>query len=339
MMMVTLSTPLTWSEDVAPIALATATPPLGSMTLAVGYGTTRHSQDNDSPLAKTVLTPLMRCVPADPRVVCTKGIDENGRRGNTCERKSCVGGVCVLRVETTGVGDSGGPLVYQNQLIGVLSRGSEDCGLNTPDESEYAAVATNIEWIRRFVSGGGAARPSNPPVVSNPVVSSPAAGSRIHIVRDGETLDSIAAMYGVSFDALVDANRGQRFVPGLQLVIPSSRGGVAPPPSGGVVPPPSGGFVPPPSQPSLGGRTHTIRRGETFYALARLYFPGQSQATAAAAIQRANPGVTVLEVGQVVNIPASLRSLAVSAPAPRALVTGSSVRGVAPAPRNNGRRS
>ena len=168
-------------------------------------------------------------------------------------------------------------------------------------------------------SGDSAEVPTRSPSNTGSSVGSASSGSRIHIVRRGELFEDIAALYGVSVDALVAANRGKRFVPGAELVIPGNGGVASAPPT--VFSPPNrgdGGFatqpapptfdpVPPTSQPSLGGRTHVIRRGETFFALARLYFPGQSQARAAAAIQAANPGVTILEVGQVVNIPSGTR--------------------------------
>ncbi len=123
---VTLSERIPLGGDIQAVPLAPENPAVGTWGLLAGYGTTLHSQDNDSPLIKTVENSVSRCSPANARKICVRGVDRAQRRGNSC------------------VGDSGGPLVIDGMLVGVLSRGSPDCGRDSVDIGEFCSVAGNL---------------------------------------------------------------------------------------------------------------------------------------------------------------------------------------------------
>jgi membrane-bound lytic murein transglycosylase D len=82
-----------------------------------------------------------------------------------------------------------------------------------------------------------------------------------HRVRRGETLSGIARRYGTSVGSIMAANRlrsANRIWPGQRLEIPV-RGGV-----------PSGTY-------NAAEGTHTVRRGESLYSIARRYGTGVAE--------------------------------------------------------------
>lgn len=82
---------------------------------------------------------------------------------------------------------------------------------------------------------------------------------RVHTVRPGEVLSAIALHYGVSVEALMQANNlrnADRIVVGQDLIIPDAPGGK-----------PSGGGTGGPQC----AKTHEVRRGETLSAIALRY--------------------------------------------------------------------
>ena len=102
-----------------------------------------------------------------------------------------------------------------------------------------------------------------------------AAQGQVHVVQRGETLSSIAARYGTSVQAFVQANglSNANFVwVGQRLVVPG--GGSAPAASGGGV--------------------HVVQRGETLYSIARRYGTSAAALAAANGLSNAN----LIYVGQ-----------------------------------------
>lgn len=118
-----------------------------------------------------------------------------------------------------------------------------------------------------------------------------AAQGQVHVVQPGETLSSIAARYGTSVQAFVQANglRNANFVwAGQRLAIP---GGGAPAASGGGV--------------------HVVAYGDTLYSIARRYGTTASALAAANGLGNAN----LIYVGQRLSISGSAGSTGGGAPA------------------------
>ena len=107
----------------------------------------------------------------------------------------------------------------------------------------------------------------------------PSSGGRIHVVRYGQTLASIARYYGTSVRAIVRANsiRNPNLIyPGQRLVIPSRQ-------------------APAPAR----GTWYTVRRGDTLSAIAWRY--GVNMWSIARANKIGNPNL--IYVGQKLYIP------------------------------------
>jgi len=69
-------------------------------------------------------------------------------------------------------------------------------------------------------------QPTAPPTDTPPPTATPAAESMLHTVRRGESLSGIAKAYGVTMQAIVEANDiddPNRIVTGQQLIIPSPK--------------------------------------------------------------------------------------------------------------------
>lgn len=104
-----------------------------------------------------------------------------------------------------------------------------------------------------------------------------------YTIKPGDTLYSIARFYNVSLDDLIEANPGinpDALFPGQIICIPLA--------------------VPPVTCPA-GSRRYTIRRGDTFYSIARRFN------TTVAELRRLNPGINpeALLIGQNICVPAS----------------------------------
>lgn len=109
----------------------------------------------------------------------------------------------------------------------------------------------------------------------------PALAQRVHVVKYGETLSTIASGYGTTWQAIAAANaivNPSRIYAGQVLVIPA----------GGTIP--GGG---------IGGTHYTVRYGDTLSGIAARY------GVTLAALYAANPGVqgTILYAGTVLTIP------------------------------------
>lgn len=134
--------------------------------------------------------------------------------------------------------------------------------------------------------------PTSVPVVpvSTPTPSAPASAPGTYTVQWGDWLNKIAQQFGVSTQAIVDANPGLNpnlIYPGQVLKIPAP----------GTTPPSSGGVTPPTTNPG----TYTVQRGDWIYAIARRF------GVTVPALLAANPGINPNFVfpGQVLSIPGS----------------------------------
>ncbi len=108
--------------------------------------------------------------------------------------------------------------------------------------------------------------------VSTPTPSASAPGT--YTVQWGDWLNKIAQQFGVSTQAIVDANPGLNpnlIYPGQVLKIPAP----------GTTPPSSGGVTPPTTNPG----TYTVQRGDWIYAIARRF------GVTVPALLAANPGI------------------------------------------------
>ncbi|MGQ0601174.1 MAG: LysM peptidoglycan-binding domain-containing protein [Anaerolineales bacterium] len=118
-----------------------------------------------------------------------------------------------------------------------------------------------------------------------------------HTVQPGENLFRIGLKYGVSWQALRDANglAGTTIFVGQQLIIPED--GVITPPT--PTPEPDPAPQPSPAPQPISGATYTVQRGDTLFRIATRL--GVNMWELAAANQIRNP--SLLYIGQVLVIP------------------------------------
>lgn len=147
------------------------------------------------------------------------------------------------------------------------------------DESALPIDSIPVNGQIEVTCDGTAVPPTDVPPTGvapteTPVVPPPTAppSSCTHIVRPGDTLYSIAARYGVSVTAIMQANgikNPDRIFVGQTLVIPGCTPGPVTP-------------IPPKTPPPSGACTHVVKPGETLFGIARMY------GTTVGAIQQAN---------------------------------------------------
>lgn len=164
------------------------------------------------------------------------------------------------------------------------------------------------------IPGAAAALPPAPdnPVVLDPMLTVPIAAAQqapvYHTVQPGETLNSIAQLYGLTWTDLASANglgNPNQIFGGQQLLIP----GTSAPGTAAAAPPiavePIVSTIPEPAaQPVVASptdRTHIVQPGENLAAIARLY--GVSWPTIAGANNLTDPNH--IYSGQTLIIPAS----------------------------------
>jgi LysM repeat protein len=142
-------------------------------------------------------------------------------------------------------------------------------------------------------TGSSAPAPTQPP--SGP----PAGGTTVYTVQPGDWLARIASRFGVSVQAIINANPGinpNRIFVGQQIIIPGGGGGSQPtappatPPPGTATPPPSGG-----------GQVYIVQRGDTLARIAARF--GVSVQAIMSANGMTNPNL--IFVGQRLTIPGS----------------------------------
>ena len=155
----------------------------------------------------------------------------------------------------------------------------------------------DVTQIRDYIAHGG---DPTPVVIAPPITT--------YTVQPGDSLYKITKKFGVSVDAIVQANNlatPSLIKPGQALIIPVS--GAAPAPS---VPTPFPAPVPsPPAAPSpapqpappAGATTYTIQPGDTLYGISRKF--GVTVDAIIAANNLANP--SLIQPGQVLIIPKS----------------------------------
>ncbi|MDQ4075115.1 MAG: LysM peptidoglycan-binding domain-containing protein, partial [Chloroflexota bacterium] len=155
-------------------------------------------------------------------------------------------------------------------------------------------AALLVGCIALIVSSAGTAAASTPATTENglapqvwlaPIAQSPSGAQEpntttIHVVRRGETLTRIARRYGVTVDAIVQANglpSASRIYAGQQLVIPTPGSAPAPSPAttdSAPAPSPAtadSAAAPSPATTGTEQVTHVVRRGETLWGIARRY--------------------------------------------------------------------
>jgi LysM repeat protein len=126
-------------------------------------------------------------------------------------------------------------------------------------------------------------------------------GTRTHVVRENETLTSIAKRYGVTVEAIIEANKlkdPNAIVIGQTLIIPSNN--------------PSNGAPNQPAQPPSPPGTYTVQPGDTLIGIA-----GKLGVTVEAlmAANKITDGA-VIQIGQVLKIPGEGGSNGIAAAPP-----------------------
>jgi LysM repeat protein len=149
--------------------------------------------------------------------------------------------------------------------------------------------------------------PSKPNTTSTPKPSLPSGST--HTIQKGETFSQIAQHYGVSQNALKQANpqvNPNVIIIGSKLNLPSGTQAKAGPTA------PATPVAAKPTTPSNGAQRHTVRPGDTLSSIASSY------GVSATAVQRANTLANPdrLSIGQVLAIPSGGTTAQAQTPAP-----------------------
>ncbi|HET9658424.1 MAG TPA: trypsin-like serine protease [Kineosporiaceae bacterium] len=155
--LVRLARPVT----LTPAAIAPATPAAGAGVTLLGWGQTapQPGATDASPFLKQLQTQVLPGSSCRGAGRAPKGVAE------LCIRSS--------PRQTACYGDSGGPAVVDGLLVGVTSRGSENCGdVNTVYE-DVTALQSWIAQTTGAAQGGTGFTPPAPPVTTNPTPSAP----------------------------------------------------------------------------------------------------------------------------------------------------------------------
>uniref|UniRef100_A0A0K8U836 Serine protease SP24D n=1 Tax=Bactrocera latifrons TaxID=174628 RepID=A0A0K8U836_BACLA len=126
----TLETPLIYSNNIQPIPLASAEVPTGDNVIISGWGYTATNAYASNKLKWNTVQTLSRL-----SCLTTIGMASDAV---LCLGHSVDNGACF--------GDSGGPAAYQGELVGVASFVVGGCGTSNPDG--YAKVFKHLDWIK-----------------------------------------------------------------------------------------------------------------------------------------------------------------------------------------------
>uniref|UniRef100_A0A0A1XPW6 Serine protease SP24D n=1 Tax=Zeugodacus cucurbitae TaxID=28588 RepID=A0A0A1XPW6_ZEUCU len=136
--LLTLETPLIFSNNIQPIPLASAEVPTGDRVIISGWGNTATNSFAPNKLQWNTVQALSK-------LSCFTKI------GMASDALLCLG-----HPENNGAcfGDSGGPAAYQGELVGVASFVVNGCGSDSPDG--YAKVFNHLDWIKEHSDLGDA---------------------------------------------------------------------------------------------------------------------------------------------------------------------------------------
>uniref|UniRef100_A0A8C8RUS6 Peptidase S1 domain-containing protein n=1 Tax=Pelusios castaneus TaxID=367368 RepID=A0A8C8RUS6_9SAUR len=139
-MLIKLTTPVQFNNNVYPIALARSTASPGTICLVSGWGTTT------SPIRS--VPALLQC--ANLQIV-SAGECQNAYPGSVTDNMLCAG-VAEGGVDSCQ-GDSGGPLVCGGTLQGIVSWGQEQCA-QPRKPGVYTKISNYVNWIQATIQGG-----------------------------------------------------------------------------------------------------------------------------------------------------------------------------------------
>uniref|UniRef100_A0A8C8RUN3 Peptidase S1 domain-containing protein n=1 Tax=Pelusios castaneus TaxID=367368 RepID=A0A8C8RUN3_9SAUR len=166
-MLIKLTTPVQFNNNVYPIALARSTASPGTICLVSGWGTTTSPIRSVPALlqcANLQIVSAGECQNAYPgsvtdNMLCA-GVAEGGV--DSCRATSCIylgqhvgwmlqqmPHLCVLSLQ----GDSGGPLVCGGTLQGIVSWGQEQCA-QPRKPGVYTKISNYVNWIQATIQGG-----------------------------------------------------------------------------------------------------------------------------------------------------------------------------------------
>uniref|UniRef100_A0A8C8RXE7 Peptidase S1 domain-containing protein n=1 Tax=Pelusios castaneus TaxID=367368 RepID=A0A8C8RXE7_9SAUR len=137
-MLIKLTTPVQFNNNVYPIALARSTASPGTICLVSGWGTT----------TSPILPALLQC--ANLQIV-SAGECQNAYPGSVTDNMLCAG-VAEGGVDSCQ-GDSGGPLVCGGTLQGIVSWGQEQCA-QPRKPGVYTKISNYVNWIQATIQGG-----------------------------------------------------------------------------------------------------------------------------------------------------------------------------------------
>ncbi|XP_005191781.1 serine protease SP24D [Musca domestica] len=126
-----LESPLIFSNNIAPIPLASAETPVGSPIGISGWGRLKTGGDIPVKLQYNTLESISK-------LKCFTSIF-----------MSSDALICLAHTSGNGAcnGDSGGPATYNGELVGVAGFVVSGCGTSNPDG--YAKVFYHVEWIKK----------------------------------------------------------------------------------------------------------------------------------------------------------------------------------------------
>ena len=182
-----------------------------------------------------------------------------------------------------GAGQGGTYVVRRGDTLFSIARrlGTDVATLRQLNNLAGDAIA--VGQVLKVPGAGGTPAPTS---ILMPTPA-PSGQAREHIVQRGEYLATIAAQYGVTVNAIIQANALRNpnlLTPGQKLIIPAT--GAAPTAPAGIATPSA-------------TRVHVVARGETLQSIARRY--GVTVQALISANQISNPNL--IQVGQKLVIP------------------------------------